>query len=191
MMTRSFMLLFALLLGNASDGREVAMTGEPFETMYYQYGYKSIDRELRTCEKLFRKTIHLPVNIPPLPFTHQFARCSWGKGDNDHLEIEYINRHQGGSHYLIRISPLEHKITNIPSRQSTIRKYRLKDGSRAVYGSIGGTGSFRILVFEKKGLQYILSMNRRMSHIVTGDVLVDIANSVLEYESVEEVKDLS
>lgn len=190
-MALSWMLFLAFLMGSTNHEAAAILLREPFEKMYYQYGYKSVDRELRACEKLFRKPINLPVYIPPVPFTHQFARCSSGKGDNNHLEIEYINRHQGANHYFIRISPSEHKIKNIPGRKSTIRKYRLKDGSRAVYGSIGGTGSFRILVFEKKGLQYILSMNRRMSHIVTGDVLVDIANSVLEYESVKEVKDLS
>jgi hypothetical protein len=47
------------------------------------------------------------VKLPPVAFTHQFARCNDLEGNNDHFEIEFLNQIQGSNHYMIRINPLK------------------------------------------------------------------------------------
>jgi hypothetical protein len=115
---------------------------EPFEKMYFKHGYKSVDVEFEKCEKLFNKHINLPVKLPPVAFTHQFARCNYLNGNNNHFEIEYLNQNQSSNHYMIRINPLKHKLKGVPFKNDVIRTYKLKDGSEAVYETTPMTKSY-------------------------------------------------
>jgi hypothetical protein len=188
------MLLFTMLLNlqgvmvHAKSEVQSVLEGEPFEKMFYQYGYKSVDVELKECEKLFDKNINLPVKVPPVAFTHQYARCNDLEGNNDHFEIKYLNQNQGSNHFMIRVNPLKHKLKGVPFKNNVIHIYKLKDGSEAVYGTTPMTKSFNILLFEKESWQYVLSVDHRIGDIVTAEVLIEIADSILEYESVREIK---
>jgi hypothetical protein len=155
---------------------------EPFEKIFYQYGYKSVDIELKECEKLFNKYINLPVKVPPVAFTHHFARCNHLHENNYHFEIKYLNQNQSFNHYMIRINPLKHKLKGVPFKNDVIHTYKLKDGSEAVYRTFPDK-SFNILVFEKESWQYVLSVDHRIGDVVTAKVLIEIADSILQYES--------
>ncbi|OAB25550.1 hypothetical protein PMSD_27750 [Paenibacillus macquariensis subsp. defensor] len=123
--------------------------------------------------------IHLPAKVPAIAFTHQFAKCNDLDGNmNDHLKIEYLNQFKDGVHYMMRLNPIEHKLKVIPHKKDIITTYKLKDGSKAVFGTTPEPKSFNLLVFEKGSWQYILSVDQRMSDIVTAEVFVQIAESL-------------
>jgi hypothetical protein len=71
----------------------------------------------------------------------------------------------------------------VPFKNDVIRTYKLKNGSQAVYGTTPGTKSFNILVFEKESWQYVLNVDKRIGDIVTAEVLLEIADSILQYKS--------
>jgi hypothetical protein len=186
----AYVLLIVLILNiqnvvvHAKSELQPVLEREPFEKMYYQYGYKSVDVELKECEKLFKKYINLPVKMPPVAFTHQFARCNHLHENNYHFEIKYLNQNQSSNHYMIRINPLKQKLKGVPFKNDVIRTYKLKNGSEAIYGTTPTTKGFNILVFEKESWQYVLSVDKRIGEIVTPEVLIEIADSILQYESV-------
>jgi hypothetical protein len=97
----------------------------------------------------------------------------------NHYEIEYLNQNNSENHFIIRIAPQKYKIKGFPGIRETIQTYILQDGTKAIYGTTPINGLFNVLVFDKDGLQYILSSDRRLE-IVTAEVLVQIANSINE-----------
>jgi hypothetical protein len=158
-----------------------------FETIYIEQGYKSVEAAQGECESHFGREVELPFQQPPIAFTHRFGRCNYSSDQihiNDHFEIEYLNQHHAENHYMLRIYPIEHKIKRIPHESNVIHRYMLKDGSTAVYGTIGHPVIFNLLVFEKDNWQYILSIDKRVQDNVTAEKLVEIANSFLTNEKV-------
>ncbi|MGM0885100.1 MAG: hypothetical protein ACQEXQ_29165 [Bacillota bacterium] len=155
----------------------------PFEKMYFEYGYKSVEDALGECNSHFKRKIKLPFKLPPIPFTHHLARCNQHGDVNDQFEIEYLNEFQGSNnHYMIRVNPAQHKLHKFPSKRDTIRTYKLLNGEVAVYGTTPTIRDrpplFNVLIFEMDGWQYILSIDKRVEDKVTADVLLEIANSI-------------
>lgn len=154
----------------------------PFEKMYFEYGYKSVEDALGECNSHFKRKIKLPFKLPPIPFTHHLARCNQEGDVNDHFEIEYLYEFKGDLHYMIRVNPVQHKLQKFPSKRNTIRTYKLLNGELAVYGTTHTIRDrpplFNVLCFEMVGWQYILSIDKRVEDKVTADVLVEIANSI-------------
>ena len=154
----------------------------PFEKLYFEYGYKSVEDALGECNSHFRRKIKLPFKLPPIPFTHHLARCNQEGGVNDYFEIEYLNEFQGSNnHYMVWVNPSEYR-KGFPRKSDVIRIYELENGEKAVYGTTPTLGdrppAFNVLRFEKDGWQYILSIDKRVEGKVTADVLVKIANSI-------------
>jgi len=151
-----------------------------YEQMVFDGGFRSIDDAVLTCEKHFRRNIALPVRMPPVVFSHAFARCGIDAEYrmNDNLSIEYVGDGvtvDGKNHYMIDIRPIAQKIDRFFHSRAIIGTYRLGDGTLAQYGA---NGFFRTIVFEKDGWQYRLSVDRRIGDLVSAEKLVDIANSV-------------
>ncbi|OME76158.1 hypothetical protein BK120_29730 [Paenibacillus sp. FSL A5-0031] len=180
-------IVFTFMIGSTTYAYNEKPSSDervPFEKMYFEYGgYKTVEDALSECNRHFRKKITLPFKLPPIPFTHQLARCNQHGGVvNDYFEIEYLNELQGSNnHYMIWVNPSGHR-KGFPRKSNVIRIYELENGEKAVYGTTPTLGdrppAFDVLRFEKNGLQYILSVDKRVEDKVTAYVLVDIANSI-------------
>ena len=118
----------------------------------------------------------LPIQIPPIVFTNNLGRFSNLEGNaNDYLEIIYLNKDTGENHYIIEIRSIDYKVKINEEKVSQVLK--LNDGSEAVFSTIMMQG-FNTLLFEKKGFQYNLVIDKRVSNQVTLDTLMEIANSI-------------
>ena len=153
------------------------------EDVYFQHGYKSVTEALNESEKHFGRELNLPIKLPPVEFTHHFGKLSNPEGEiNDELEIEYLNliKNNGKYHYKINVRPVEQK-GNFKRTSRKVTTYLLKDGSEALFISTkesNARNGFNLLVFEKKGWQYRLSVDQRIENRVPVKMLVEIANSV-------------
>ncbi|MBP1991179.1 hypothetical protein [Paenibacillus eucommiae] len=153
----------------------------PFEKPYLEIGYKSVGEALKECETVNQRELQLPIKLPPIQFTYHLGRCVNDKGNyNDELQIEYLHEAQGKNHYNIDVRPIEQRIDFEKSKRGK-KKYKLNDGSDALYFSTKtpkSRGGFNILVFEKNGWQYRLSVDSRIENQVTADMLIGIADSL-------------
>ncbi|GIO10092.1 hypothetical protein J31TS6_61200 [Brevibacillus reuszeri] len=180
----AFFVLCLLAFLNASVLEAFAKTDtpdherRPLEDSYFEIGYKSLDLALKECEKHFGRELPLPFVLPPVAFTHHFGRCHHSNDVNDHFEIEYINEKQAINHYMIQVKPLANKLEDFPRKNDIIQIYKLKDGTKAVFGTTPSPRSFYLLVFERAGWQYILSIDKRIEDKASANVLIDIAESV-------------
>ncbi|MEK5216000.1 MULTISPECIES: hypothetical protein [Psychrobacillus] len=175
-MTRTislFLLLFCLLFlltvyATASD------ESSPYEEIYPEIGYKTVEEALNDFEEHFEQRLKLPLRVPPIIFTHHFGRFNDLDGDmNDTFEVEYVSDKSSKNHYKINVRPLNYKL---PIKEEyVINTFVLKNGSVGTYMKFSG---FHLLVFEREGWQYTLSIDKRVSDKVTPEVLVKIANSI-------------
>jgi hypothetical protein len=147
-----------------------------FEKFLSEIGYTSVHQALQDSNKHFNHTISLPIQLPPVPFTHYYGRFNNLEGNlNDGFEAEYFNKALSENHYAIRVRPVENKIK---FKKSNIDKtFKLNDGNTAIY-STKASGVVNLLIFEKDGWQYMLSVDKRISNKVTSEILVEIANSI-------------
>ncbi|WP_127529952.1 hypothetical protein [Paenibacillus kobensis] len=180
------LLVFGLVTAKTyAIGADTQNDAPPFEKPYLEIGYKSVGEALKECEALNQRELQLPIKLPPMRFTHHLARCVHDKGNyNDELQIEYLHEAQGKNHYNIDIRPTEQKIDFGKSNRRKI-KYKMNDGSEAIYFTTrtpNTMGGFNTIVFEKNGWQYRLSVDSRMGNQVTADVLVGIAESVIQID---------
>ncbi len=155
---------------------DVNADSDSFGKSYLKSGYKESSKALQEIEDHFKHNIALPTQLPPIPFTHSFGRFSDLEGnENDGLEVKFINKDLPQNHYSIRIQPVEY---GLEFREEQIdQKIKLEDGNQSIYTTTIFLG-FNLLVFEKDGWQYILSIDKRRSDKVTQEVLVNIANSI-------------
>jgi hypothetical protein len=151
-------------------------TSEEFQKTYFEIGYKEVHEALKECNEHFMENIGLPIQLPPVPFSHSFGRCNKLGGEVNHsFEIEYLHMGQPKNHYMIRAHPVKY---GLPIRKEHIdQALKLKDRSKAVYATKIVRG-FNLLVFERNGFQYVLSVDKRISDKVTSKILMEIANSV-------------
>ncbi|MGE7927598.1 hypothetical protein [Lysinibacillus xylanilyticus] len=165
----SFCTLFLLTLHVSAKDKP-----SPYEKTYPEIGYKSVEKAVSDFEQHFNQKLKLPLRVPPISFTHHFGRFSDSKYEgNDTFEVTLINDHLSENHYKIDIRPLKYKL---PLREKyVVKTYELKNEIVATYMTISG---FNVLVFERDNLQYMLSIDKRVSNKVTPETLVDIANSI-------------
>jgi len=165
----SFCTLFLITLHVSAKDKP-----SPYEEIYPEIGYKSVEEAVSDYEQHFNQKLKLPLRVPPISFTHHFGRFSDLKYEgNDALEVTFINDQLSENHYKIDIRPLKYKL---PLKEKyVVKTYNLKNGIVATYITISG---FNVLVFERDNLQYMLSIDKRVSNKVTPEALVDIANSI-------------
>lgn len=181
-MKKSWTLLFLLLsffiLGLDKSENSFASekdTSESYEKIYSEIGYKTVEEAVRDFEEHFKQELKLPPRIPPLSFTHQVGRFSNLEGDmNDALEITFISEQEAQNHYKINVRSVQQKIDF--SDKNVSKEFKLTNGSNAKYLEMDR--GFNLLVFERDHWQYILSIDKDVSNIVTAEILVQIANSI-------------
>ncbi|OES43902.1 hypothetical protein [Domibacillus iocasae] len=151
-------------------------SGTSLQKSYVDAGYVSVSEALQESSRHFKRDIHLPFQIPPIPFTHIFGRFHSASGEmNDEFEVEYINENLPENHFIIRVRPIEHQIT---FRENEIdHLIQLKNGTEAVY-CFGN--QFNMLAFEKNGWQYMLNIDKRAAVTANLDMLTAIADSIIE-----------
>ena len=151
-------------------------TSEEFIKSFFDIGFKEVNVALQESKKHFKKEIHLPVQIPPIEFTHSFGRFSDLDGDvNDGFEIEYRHINKPKNHYMIWVKPVKY---GLQIRKEHINQtYELHNVSKAIYSTEMARG-FNLFIFEKNGWQYVLSISKTISNQVTPEILLEIANSV-------------
>ena len=147
---------------------------DPYEEIYPEIGYKTVEAALDDFEQHFKQKPKLPLRVPPISFTHHFGRFNDLDGDiNDSFEVTFINDQLSEHHYKIDVRPIKN---NIPIEEKyVIKTFELKNGTVASYMAISG---FYVLVFERDDWQYMLSTDKRVSDKVTPETLLDIANSI-------------
>ena len=155
---------------------DVNADSDSFGEIYIEGGYKEISKAVQDSEEHFKRPIALPTQVPPVPFTHSMGRFTDLEGtENDYLEVFFINKDLPQNHYTIRIRPIEYRLA---IREEQIdRNIKLEDGFWSIYTTKIFSG-VNVLVFEKDGWQYILSIDKRISDNVTEEILVSIANSI-------------
>lgn len=174
---KSFTILFSIigLLSSSIDG-QAAMKDVPkqFEVIYPEIGYTTIDEAVSEFEKYVKTDVELPTRIPPIPFTHAVGRYSnLEDGMNVSLEVKYFHDMKPENHFKIEVRSIKNKIQ---FRDTLIlNTYVLKNGNKAEYIS---HAHVNLLVFEQDQWQYILSVDKRISKEINGDVLTSIANSI-------------
>ncbi len=146
----------------------------PYEEIYPEIGYKTVEAAASHFERHFHQGLKLPLRVPSISFTHHFGRFNDLEGDmNDFFEVTFINHQLPEHHYKITVRPNEF---NLPAKKENIvNDFELKNGTSAIYMEISG---FNVLSFEREGWQYMLWIDKRVSNKVTPEVLVDIANSI-------------
>ncbi|MDQ0159714.1 hypothetical protein [Alkalibacillus salilacus] len=172
------MLIFSIFICGVNNETASAKTineSRPFEELYPEIGYKTVEEAVKEFEHHFNQDLKLPLRLPPLNFTHHFGRFIDADGDiNDHLELEFLNDKSPENHYFIFVRPVEHKI---PIKDKRIVKvFKLKYGNEAKF--INVSESFVALVFERDDWQYMLNISKRISEKVSPEMLVEIANSI-------------
>lgn len=151
-------------------------TSEPYEKIYPEIGYKTVEEAVKEFEQHFNQELKLPLRVPPISFTHQFGRFSDLDGDlNDAFEITLISEQKPQNHYKINVRPDMYKIQ---FREKNVSKvFKLSDGTNALYME-KFTQGFNHLVFERDSWQYMLSVDKDVSDKITPEILVQIANSI-------------
>jgi hypothetical protein len=151
-------------------------SSEEFQKSYFDVGYKEIHKALQESNEHMKRGIPLPVQLPPVAFTHNFGRFDSSYGESHgKLEIEYLNKDIPQNHFMIFVQPDKY---GLPIRKEHIdQTLTLKDGSKAIYSTKIARG-FNLLVFEKGGFQYVLSVDKRISDKVTPEILMEITNSI-------------
>ncbi|MFE6169396.1 hypothetical protein ACFVP8_16235 [Viridibacillus arvi] len=173
-------LMYTLICG-VYNGKVYATSNcQPctIEESYLEIGYKSVDEALTDFEHHYKQDLQLPLRVPPVVFTHVFARSNNGDSGNDFFEMVYINEQSSENSFLMIVGEKgKFKIME----KELIKEFRLKDGNTAYFLSIRGPDSVRgsnLLVFEKDNLQYRFSIDKRISEKITPEILVQIANSI-------------
>ncbi|GKV54471.1 hypothetical protein NCCP2222_04180 [Sporosarcina sp. NCCP-2222] len=176
-MTRSFLLLLISFCTLFTPAIYATANDEPrpYEEIYPEIGYTTVAEALHDFEQHFKQKLKLPMRVPPIPFTHHFGRFSNLDGDvNDSFEVTFIHDQLSENHYKINVRPVKY---NIPlSEKHVVNTYELENGTLATYTNFAG---FNVLVFERNGWQYMLSIDKRVADKVTPETLVDIANSIV------------
>ncbi len=133
-----------------------------------------VNKALKQSEQHFNRDIALPLQIPPISFTHNFGRFTDLEGsENNYLEIKYLNQNSGKNHYQIHVRPLDSKIKFDEKKIDQVLK--MNDGNDAIFST--AVSGFNILVFDKNGFQYTLSLDKKVSD-KAADILLEIANSI-------------
>lgn len=151
-------------------------TSVEFQQSFFELGYKGIHEALVENNNHFKQDIALPVQLPPIAFTHGFGRFSNLDGEsNDKLEIVYLNKDVPQNHYKIFVQPVKYRL--IFKEDLIDQRLKTNDGNEALY-STKAVRNFNLLVFNKNEFQYILSVDKRISDKVTPELLIEIADSI-------------
>ncbi|MEO4052774.1 hypothetical protein [Solibacillus sp. CAU 1738] len=169
------LLLISIVICGALNSGKVNANSQfqprTIEESYLEIGYKSVGEALRDYEHHYKEELQLPLRVPPVVYTHVFARTIEGdKGDL--FEMEFINEKSNKNKFLISVAPKDSfEILD----KEVINEFKLKNGNTAYLLDIGRA---ILLIFEKDNLQYRFGIDKRISEKITSETLVQIANSL-------------
>ncbi|MFD1739431.1 hypothetical protein ACFSCX_23400 [Bacillus salitolerans] len=170
-------ILFSTFIFASTNGLVFASVSDkqrPYEEIYPEVGYKTVEEAVAEFETHFNEDLKLPLRVPPINFTHYFGRFSNLDGDiNDSFDIEFVNDQSPQNHYKIDVRPIKNKITLKPRPNQ--KEYTLKSGEKAIYIE---DLLFNFLFVDKGNWQYIFGIDKRVSDKVTPEVMVNIADSI-------------
>lgn len=147
-----------------------------YEEVYPAIGYKTVEGAVDDFKQHFKQKLKLPLRVPPISFTHHLGRFNDLDGDiNDTFEMTFINDQLSENHFKIDVRPVKYKIEF--RDKDVLRTFKLNNGKVAKYMENPILG-FNLLVFERDSWQYVFSIDKKVSDIVTPEVLVRIANSI-------------
>jgi len=170
----SLCLSFCYLLFSQPSDAYINDSLSPYEEIYPEIGYKTVEAAASDFERHYHQGLKLPLRVPSISFTHHFGRFNDLDGDmNDFFEATFINHQLPEHHYKITVRPIEFKYPS--KKENIVKTYKLKNGTTSNYMEISG---FNVLAFERENWQYMLWIDKRVSNKVTPEVLVDIANSI-------------
>jgi hypothetical protein len=172
-----FSVILSLLICVSVNGAAIANKNDkpqPYEEIYPEIGYETVEEAVKRFEKYFKQRLKLPLRVPPISFTHHFGRFNHSNGDKDNsFDMEYVSDISPENHYKIDVRPLKSKI--LIRDKDVLGVYKLKNKNESILMNISG---FNVLVFERDNWQYMLSIDKRVSDLVTPEILVEIANSI-------------
>lgn len=165
----SILICGALFIGKVdANSRNQPQT---IEESYLEIGYKSVGEALRDYEQHYKEELQIPLRVPPVVYTHVFARTIEGnKGDL--FEMDFINEKSNKNNFQINVAPKDS--IEILDKE-VINRFKLKDGNIAY---LLDKGRAILLIFEKDHLQYRFSIDKRILEKITPEILVKIANSI-------------
>lgn len=141
----------------------------------FESGGELVEDAVRACEKRFGTAVHLPPQLPPVAFTHQYGRCYDMEGGLDeHLEIHYLNRYKPDNDYKIELYPLDNKQQ---LKHLSFQESELKDHTTINFFK-GPINTLQLLVFEKGNWQYLLTAENGASSEIGKQELTEIAKSL-------------
>ncbi len=143
-----------------------------YEEIYPEIGYKTVEAAASDFERHYHQELKLPLRVPPIRFTHHFGRFSNLDGEmNDFFEVTFINNQLPEHHYKITVRSIQFKLPY--KKEYIVKTFELKNKTTSTYMEISG---FNVLAFERE--DYMLWIDKRVSNMVTPEILVDIANSM-------------
>ncbi|KOS68584.1 hypothetical protein AEA09_08495 [Lysinibacillus contaminans] len=146
----------------------------PFEEIYSEIGYKTVEAAADDFEQHFQQKLILPLRVPPISFTHHFGRFNDLDGEmNDYFEVKFISDQIPEHHFKIDIRPIKYKIPL--KKEDILNTFTLKNGNTSSYMTVS---DFNVLAFESNDWQYMLWIDQRVSDKVSPETLVNIANSI-------------
>lgn len=147
-----------------------------FQEIFTDGGYKTVESALDEFEQHFNQQLKLPIQVPPIPFTHYLGSFTNLDGEiNDSFEVKFIHEQVPENHFKMNVRPTQYKM-DFTGKIMT-NTYKLKNGNIAQYTKELIRG-FNLLIFERDGWQYVFSIDKKVSDEVTPEILVEIANSI-------------
>ncbi|MGM0807374.1 MAG: hypothetical protein ACQET8_21960 [Bacillota bacterium] len=168
---------FFFIVLYVSTSRVDAYSNEDFQHEIRKMGYKEVQQALTESKAHYQRDVQLPLQIPSLAFSHSFGRFNDLQGEiNDSLDVEYVNKDVPQNHYKMDIRPLKYKLS-VP-KETIDKTIVLENGKTAQVLNSKIISGFYVLIFDHRGWQYMLSMDKENANQLTISALIDIANSM-------------
>jgi len=168
------MLLLSLEPGGGADTGAM----QQFQNQVLESGAHSIVDAVSACQEHFGAgRIPLPIELPPVEFTHQFGRCMDIGSVEPHLDIQYVHSLKPENEYHLEVYPAGHgpKLAYLSFREVPIDE----DTNGRYYQ--GPVRSLQLLTYTKGNWQYLLSSSYRPESKIEEKHLTSIARSHIRY----------
>ncbi|EHB62469.1 MULTISPECIES: DUF3889 domain-containing protein [Paenibacillus] len=168
------MLLLSLEPGGGTDSEDL----QQFQYQMLESGAHSIVDAVNSCQEHFGAgRIPLPIELPPVEFTHLFGQCMDTGSVEPHLDIQYIHSSKPENEYHLEVYPAGHgpklaylPFTEVPIDEDTLGRYYQ-----------GPDRSLQLLTYTKGKWQYLLSSSYRPESKIEEKHLTSIAKSHIRY----------
>lgn len=177
MLDRVMMAVLLLLSLEPSDGTDTGVM-ERYQNQVLESGAHSIVDAVNACQEHFGAgQIPLPIELPPVEFTHQYGRCLDTGSVEPHLDIQYIHSLKPENEYRLEVYPAG---SGPKLAYLSFREVPLDEDTRGRYYQ-GPVQSLQLLTYTKGNWQFLLSSSYRPDSKVQEKHLTSIARSHIRY----------